>query len=119
MRKPEEIKAVCNIIEKIRLKCPELRFVQLLWYLNIITEDNDWFYKENDVLFKDQTVLPQRDVLIIKYMENGKLIHRRLRYIENSTLWWLIEWHKEWSIRKDYEILKEELEFREKNNIYI
>ena len=118
-RSAEEIKQVMKIIETIRFDNPELRFVQLLWAMNIITHDNDGFQKENDVLFANQSFLPQRDVIVIKYMLDGRMVSRRLRYIDNATLWTLIEGHKEWALRKDVKILQEELDFREKNSIFI
>lgn len=67
VRRPEYNKAVLATLESIWNKHPDLRLVQLLQALKIIEEDNDGFYKENDVLFRQQTLVPMRETHILNY----------------------------------------------------
>lgn len=121
IRRPEYNKAVLWVLEFIWNKHPELRLIQLLLAIGIIEKENDWFYKENDVLFKHQKMVDPRETHIINYWVTGKpkMFSRRLAYIENGIIGKLIEEHKEWTKRKDIDILVEELAYREKKGIFI
>ncbi len=125
MRKKERIRPTLKIIESFWEKNPDLRFTQVLVWLNIIPNMPwMWFYKEDHDLFEWQEYIQDRDcTLWWSYWKDWKsnIQYRLLSKMSNAHLANIIEDHKEWMKISDDMVkkIKNELDYRKENNIFI
>ncbi len=119
-RRKERIRPFLSVLQKYREENPDMRFIQLLWSLGMIDDENDGFNKEEKDLYKNSTI-PVRDWITITKWEWARPSYIILKHAKNSDINNILFKHNEWNTIDDflYRALCDELILREELQLYI
>jgi len=121
-RRKERIRPFLSILQKYWESNPDLRFIQMLWSLGMITPENDWFNKEEKDLYKDSKI-PVRDWLMLPIRMQNKPVasYVILKHMKNADIVSFIDKHNNWEKIDEfvYKELSNELLLREELKLYI
>ena len=121
-RRKERIRPFLSVLQKYWEEHPDLRFIQMLWALRMISKDDDWFNKEEKDLYKESDI-DTRDWLMLPLRLKTSPVpsYVILKYMKNSDINNIISKHNSWEKIDDfvYKSLVDELLLREELQIYI